>query len=132
MCVCQSVCPQGGLQVTIAHDALNLPCPLGHQTWDPLPKAWPQPLPNIRPKTPPTGSGRLLLTFGGKYWSPVQTCSLEDSPGTTSGDKTEDLFRLVHLRTPHPRIIWWQPLKHVRFPHLKRIEFEFTDFDTKG
>ena len=52
----QSVCPQGGLHVTITHDALNL---------------------TVQPPTSNMGTP-LLETSGDHHWRIVKTCSLED------------------------------------------------------
>ena len=62
--VSQSVCPQGGLHVTITHDALNL---------------------TVQPPTSNMGTP-LLETSGGHHWRLVKTCSLEAPPPVlTSG-----------------------------------------------
>ena len=76
MCACHSIhLGVGGSHVTIIHDALDL-------TVRPF---WPQSHQHSHPpisdmSLPGPGSSPPLVTSGGHYWRPVQTCSLEDPP----------------------------------------------------
>ena len=52
----------------------------------------------------------LVVTTGGQHWKLVHTYSFKDPfLLMTMSAKTRDLFKLVHLRNPHPNgaDIWW-------------------------
>ena len=65
-----SVCSQGGLHLTIPYDAMGLIV----QGSVHIRPSTPSLTPDIKPWSPLQAQPPLLVTPGGHYWRPVQTC----------------------------------------------------------